>query len=118
MEAKKAFYLLSNSILLGDNEIQSNLYVNNDNGEIKYITTDAKGGNHNYFKATKNPEHLSEDERYRILHYCLSSFDKDEIVNYYDLFLQNEFIVESNIPSNYTLNELENETNETFGKNE
>ena len=97
------FQLLSSSLLLGDEERQSKLYVNWDNLEVRYITTDLNGNNHQYFKSVKHPQHLTEDERHRVLRYCLSTFNSDEIVNYNDLFLQNEFIVEANVFKNYEL---------------
>lgn len=99
------YQLLNNDILLGDNETQSKLYVKWDNDKVHYITTDLNGSNHNYFESTKHPSQLTQEERYRVLSYCLGKFDKDEIVNYNDLFLQNEFITESNIPSEYVLSE-------------
>jgi len=60
---------------------------------INYLTED-KDGNKRYFEVTKDPEELTRDERHRVLGYSLSTFDDDEIVNYYDLFLQGEFIKE------------------------
>ena len=99
-------YQLSNSeIELGDNETPSKLYVNWDNDKVRYITTDFDGTNHQYFESTVHPEKLNKEQRYRVLHYCLSDFDDDEIVNYNDLFLQNEFITEGNTPKNYKLTE-------------
>lgn len=99
------FQLLNSELLLGDNETPSKLYVNWNNEKISYITTDLDGNNHQYFESTIRPEKLNDEQRYRILKYCLSNFDKDEIVNYNDLFLQNEFIIEANIFQNYSLSE-------------
>lgn len=99
------FQLLNTEILVGDNETPTKLYVNWDNNEVRYITTDQDNTNHQYFVSTKHPEKLNEDERWRVLEYCLGRFDADEVVNYNDLFLQNEFIKESNIFKNYTLTE-------------
>ena len=99
------FQLLSTDLLLGDNETLSKLYVWWNNEKVLYITTNVDGSNHQYFESTKHPEKLTSDERYRVLSSVLSTFDKDEIVNYKDLFLQNEFITESNIPNKYTLSE-------------
>lgn len=97
------FQLLNENLLLGDNETQSKLYVHWDTNKVRYITTDMDGSNHQYFESTIHPEQLTDEQRYKVLSYCLSSFDKDEIVNYNDLFLQNEFIIESNIFKNYLL---------------
>ena len=102
---KQTYQLLSCDLLMGDNEIQSKLYVNWNNEVINYITTNLDGTNHQYFQSTKHPSQLTDDERCRVLRYCLSSFNKDEIVNYNDLFLQNEFIIESNVPKSYELSE-------------
>jgi len=60
---------------------------------IEYYTID-DGGFVKFWKATKDPDKLNDDERHRVLGYILSSFDDDEIVNYTDLFLQGEFIEE------------------------
>lgn len=70
-----------------------NHYFENGRKIIEYYTLD-ECGNKRFFQATKDPEHLTDEERYRILDYCLSSFDEDEIVNYHDLFIQREFIKE------------------------
>ena len=107
MASNKAniFQLLSNDLLLGDEERPSKLYVKWDNKKVEYVTTDLDGSNHQYFESTIHPENLNEEQRFRVLNYCLSSFDKDEIVNYNDLFLQNEFITEANIFENYELSE-------------
>lgn len=99
------YQLLNDRIELGDEGRPSRLYVNWDNVKVRYITTDIDGSNHQYFESTIHPEKLNSEQRYRVLSYCLSSFDDDEIVNYNDLFLQNEFIIESNIPSGYKLSE-------------
>lgn len=61
---------------------------------IEYKTIDSEG-NVRHWEATKDPERLTKDERHRVLDYCLSTFDDDEIVNYVDLFLQSEFIKET-----------------------
>ena len=108
MEKKKVFQLVNDNFLLGDNEVESKLYVCWDYRRLNYITTNLDGTNHQYFSATKHPESLDEEERYRVLIYCLGSFDKNEIVNYNDLFIQNEFIMTlepSNTFKNYTLSE-------------
>ena len=97
------FRLLNNEILLGENENPSKLYVHWDKDKVRYITTDIDGSNHNYFESVVMPENLTDEQRHRVLNYCLSNFDKDEIVNYNDLFLQNEFITEANIFKNYSL---------------
>lgn len=102
---KNIFQLLSADLLLGDEETPSKLYVKWNREKVEYITTDMDGTNHQYFKSTKHPQDLTEGERHRILKYCLGSFDKDEIVNYNDLFLQNEFITEANIFKDYSLSE-------------
>jgi len=99
------YQLLNSEIELGDSDITSKLYVNWDNKQVRYITTDADGSNHQYFESTIHPEKLDKEQRHRVLKYCLASFDDDEIVNYKDLFLQNEFITEANIPKNYELTE-------------
>lgn len=99
------FQLLSNEIELGDNETPSKLYVHWHLDKVRYVTTDMDGSNHQYFESTIHPEQLTDEQRYRVLEYCLSSFDKDEIVNHKDLFMQNEFITESNIFKNYSLTE-------------
>lgn len=99
------FQLLSSELLMGDEERPTKLYVQWDNEKVRYITTDLDGSNHQYFESTKHPEQLTDEERHRVLSYCLSSFNKDEIVNYNDLFLQGEFITEANIFKNYTLSE-------------
>jgi hypothetical protein len=103
--SKTIYQLMSTDLLMGDEETLSKLYVHWDNKMVRYITTDFDGANHQYFNSTKHPEDLTEDERYRVLSCTLSKFDKDEIVNYNDLFLQGEFIETSNIPKNYTLSE-------------
>jgi len=97
------FQLLSVDLLLGDNETPSKLYVNWNNEVVNYIITDMDGSNHQYFQSTIHPEKLTDEQRHRILSYCLSSFNDNEIVNYNDLFLQGEFITEANIFKNYTL---------------
>jgi len=63
--------------------------------EVKYYTLNDKGVKR-FWEATKDPEALTEDERHRILDYCLGKggYDSNEIVNYHDLFLQSEFIKE------------------------
>jgi len=102
------YQLLSTSLLMGDDETPSNLYAKWNREQVNYITTDADGTNHQYFKSTVHPQDLSDDERHRVLKYCLSQFDEDEIVNYNDLFLQGEFIEESDMPKEYSLSD-ENE---------
>jgi len=102
---KAIYQLLSTSLLMGDDETPSSLYVKWNREQVDYITTDADGTNHQYFKSTVHPQDLSEDERHRVLKYCLGTFDKDEIVNYNDLFLQGEFIETSDIPKGYTLSD-------------
>jgi hypothetical protein len=102
---KLTFNLLSTSLLMGDEERPSKLYVSWDTSEVRYISTDADGTNHQYFESTKHPEKLSSEERYRVLRYTLARFSEDEIVNYNDLFLQGEFITTSNIPKSYALSE-------------
>jgi hypothetical protein len=92
---KTLYQLLNSSLLMGEEEKESKLYFKWNNKKVYYITTDLDGSNHQYFESTKHPEELSDEERYRVLNYCLSDFYKDEIVNYNDLFLQNEFIIES-----------------------
>lgn len=99
------FQLLNSEIELGDNDVTSKLYVNWDSEKVRYITTNKDGSNHNYFESTIHPENLNADQRNRVLAYCLATFDKDEIVNYNDLFSQNEFIVEANIFRDYKLTE-------------
>ena len=76
------YQLLNSEIELGDNETPSKLYVNWDNDKVRYITTDFDGTNHQYFESTVHPEKLNKEQRHRVLHYCLSDFDDDEIVNY------------------------------------
>jgi hypothetical protein len=90
---------------MGDEERPSKLYVSWDTSKVRYVSTDADGTNHQYFESTKHPEKLSSEERDRVLRYTLARFSEDEIVNYNDLFLQNEFITVSNIPKNYVLSE-------------
>ena len=102
---ENVYQLLSTDLLFGEEEIQSKLYVNWDNDKVFYITTDLDGSNHKYFESIKHPEQLTDEERQRVLKYCLGTFDKDEIVNYNDLFLQGEFITDSNIPKEYSLSE-------------
>jgi hypothetical protein len=97
------YQLLNSEIELGDNETPSKLYVNWDNDKVRYVTTDLDGTNHQYFESTVHSEKLNKEQRYRVLRYCLSVFDENEIVDHNDLFLQNEFIVESNIPKKYSL---------------
>lgn len=97
------FLLLNSEILLGENETPSKLYVNWDNQEVRYITTNLNNENLQFFKSKKNPEKLNKEERYRVLKYCLGNFNKDEIVNYNDLFLQKEFITESEPFDKYSL---------------
>ncbi len=97
------FRLLNNEVLLGDNEIPSKLYVNWNTNVVNYIVTDMDGTNHQYFQSTIHPEKLTSEQRYKVLSYCLSAFNEDEIVNYNDLFLQGEFITEANIFKNYIL---------------
>lgn len=99
------FQLLNTDILVGDNEKPTKLYVNWDNNQVRYITTDQDNTNHKCFVLTKHPEKLTDEERHRVLEYCLGTFEKDEIVNYNDLFLQSEFIEECNTFDNYTLTE-------------
>lgn len=62
---------------------------------IEYQTEDSKG-NVRQFMATKTPENLSPDERYKVLDYCLGlgNYDDNEIVTSLDLFLQFELIKE------------------------
>ena len=62
---------------------------------IEYKTID-RNGNERHWVATKDPEKLTDDERRRVLDYCLGVYHEDEIVNYTDLFLQGEFIKEIN----------------------
>ena len=102
---KAIYQLLSTSLLMGDDEIPSSLYVKWNKNQVDYITTDADGKNHQSFKSTVHPQDLSEDERHRVLKYCLGTFDKDEIVNYNDLFLQGEFIKTSDTPDDYILSD-------------
>lgn len=99
------YQLLNSSILYGEKEEKSKLYVKWDNDKVFYITTDLNNTNHKYFESTKHPENLTDEERHRVLKYCLGRFDKDEIVNYNDLFLQGEFIINSNTPNDYVLSE-------------
>lgn len=89
------FQLLNDEVFVG-NDIPLKLYVNWDNKEVRYITTTKEGDVRGFFKSIKHPKHLGQDERYRILDYCLGdgNYHKDEIVAYNDLFLQAEFIEE------------------------
>lgn len=104
---KKVYQLLNSDLLLGDKEVESKLYVNWDENKVFYITTDLNGENHQYFESTKHPENLTNEERFRVLDYCLgnNNYDKDEIVNYNDLFLQSEFIKQSQTLKEYSLSE-------------
>lgn len=63
--------------------------------KVIYVTLDKNGERRNW-ESIKHPEKLNQDERFRVLNYCLSSFNKDEIVNYTDLFMQSEFVKEIN----------------------
>ena len=105
MSKTNIYQLLSNDLLLGDNEVESKLYVKHNNQKVSYITTDLDGTNHQYFESTKHPQNLTKEERGKVLDYCLGKYNEDEIVNFNDLFLQNEFIIESNIPKKYELSE-------------
>lgn len=96
------FELLSDSVELADASegtvsLYERHYFKGKEKVVEYITED-EDGNKRYWEATKDPEALTREERHRILDYCLSSFDEDEIVNYLDLFLQGEFIKETNKP--------------------
>jgi|APGre2960657404_1045060.scaffolds.fasta_scaffold14902_3 hypothetical protein len=92
------FELLTTSLELFDTEEgTASLYEQHyfvDGVKIINYTTIDEHGNERYWESTKDPEELTRDERYRVLDYTLSAFDDDEIVNYYDLFLQGEFIKE------------------------
>jgi hypothetical protein len=98
------FQLLNNEVLLGDNETPAKLYVQWDNNTVRYITVD-ENNNVLFYESTKHPQDLTDEERHRVLSYCLSSFDKDEIVNYNDLFLQFEFVEETEQFEEYSLSE-------------
>ena len=96
---EQQFEILSDSVELSDQEgtvTLSERHFFNDEKEkvIQYITEDQEG-NKRFWKATKDPEKLSDKERHEILTYCLSSFDEDEIVNYHDLFLHGKFVEET-----------------------
>ena len=102
---ENVYQLIREGMLLGETEIESRIYCRLDSEVVRYITTDMDGSNHNYYESTKHPLNLNDEERYRVLEYCLGRFDEDEIVHYEDLFLQGEFIIESNIPKNYELSD-------------
>ena len=85
------YQLLSNEIELKDNTETSKLYVNFNNNKVMYITTDFDGGNHQYFESVIHPSKLNKEQRNKVLQYCLSDFDDNEIVNYKDLFIQNDY---------------------------
>jgi hypothetical protein len=94
----KDFELIRTDVELFDTDTTADLYERHyfEDGKkvVKYITEDLSG-NKRYFEATKDPELLTDEERRRVLEYCLGSFEHDEIVNYIDLFLQGEFIRET-----------------------
>lgn len=93
---KEHFEIIHEEIFMHDDQGEKDpvvLFCSHENEVIKYFTVSTEGILRN-FESTKHPEHLTDDERHRILNYCLSSFDKDEIVNYNDLFIQGEFIKE------------------------
>lgn len=64
---------------------------------LEYLTTDNQTGEQKYYTSTVNPETLTDDQRHEILDYCLGvrMYDKDEIVNYLDLFLHGGYIKEN-----------------------
>jgi hypothetical protein len=70
------------------------LFCSQSKEKIKYITI-SKRGIIRKWKATKRPEHLSKEERDRVLRYRFGGdFYDDEPVNCVDLFMQSEFIKE------------------------
>lgn len=106
------FYKLIGDTLMGDKETPTLIYATWNNQKVKYITTNGDGTNHQYFESTKHPEKLSGEERHRVLHYRFGDdFDKDEIVNYEDLFIQFEFIQVADIPQEYSLSNYNNHKN-------
>lgn len=94
---KVNFELIGTDIELNDSEGVVSLYERHyfvkGTKIIEYYTLDSSG-NKREWEATKDPESLTTDERHRVLDYCLSSYDKDEVVNYKDLFMQGDFIAE------------------------
>ena len=95
------FNLLSTEIELADQptgavSLYERHYFINKTKVVQYRTED-ENGSHRYWEATRDPETLTNEERHKILEYCLSSFDDDEIVNYHDLFLHGEFIKETTL---------------------
>ena len=99
----KVFQLLNNEIELQNKNGVSKLYVNGDTDTVRYITTDIDGSHHQYYESDIHPSKLTDKQRQEVLHYCLSSFNSEELVNYNDLFMHNEYVSELNLPNNYTL---------------
>jgi len=93
---KEHFEIIHEEIFMHGDEGETDpvvLFCSHENKVIKYITLSREGVIRNH-ESIKHPEHLTTEERHRVLNYCLSSFDKDEIVNYNDLFMQGEFVKE------------------------
>lgn len=75
-----------------DDEEPNNLFCYHTKDKVEYITENEQG-KLRFYIATKHPENLTDEERHRVLEYRLGrNYDKDEIVNYVDLFLQFEFV--------------------------
>ena len=93
----KLFDMIGTEVLMdtkNNPEEPNNLYCSKNTSEsVEYITENLEG-KLRFFKSTVHPENLTDEQRHDILNYCLSSFDKDEIVNYNDLFLHFGFIEE------------------------
>lgn len=70
---------------------------NNREFYLQYLTVDNTTNEKRHYAATVNPETLTYDQRREILDYCLGEkmYDKDEIVNYLDLFMHSGYIKES-----------------------
>ena len=104
-KSNAVYQLLNEGVEIAGREGITKVYVNWDSEKVRYISTNADGEGRRYFESTVHPEKLSKEQRHRVLHYMLSRFDDDEIVNYNDLFIQGEFITEGVVPEQYELTE-------------
>lgn len=63
-----------------------------DNGFLIEYSVRKGGEEVERYECTKNPEQLADLERYEVLDYVLGEYDKDEIVNYLDLFIHGKHL--------------------------
>lgn len=93
----KKYNWIRDMIELNDrNDGEVNLYLNDTLIRPSYLTKNPETGEVREWESSKHPDELNDEEKHRVLVYVLGRYNKNEKVDYSDLFMQGEFIREVN----------------------